>query len=309
MGLAITASFASMLRQFFHAHCGLRTGLSVMTYKSFNVTLADHVAHVQLARPDAMNSMNADFWLELPLCMRELEASGEARVIVISSTGKHFSAGMDLGVFTNPKAVPMGGDPARMAENLRRVVMQLQASLSSLEEVRLPVLVAIQGGCIGGALDMVCAADSRYCSADAYFTIKETELGMTADVGTLQRLPKLLPQGVVRELAYTGRKFGADEAKALGFVNQVYASHAEMLDAVLAIAAQIASHSPLAVSGCKEMLNFSRDHSVADSLKYMATWQSGMFRPNEMLKTFQAKATKTTATFDGLFPVKGLFEQ
>ena len=280
-----------------------------MTYKSFNVTLADHIAHVQLARPDAMNSMNADFWLELPLCMRELEASGEARVIVISSTGKHFSAGMDLGVFTNPKAVPMGGDPGRMAENLRRVVMQLQASLSSLEEVRLPVLVAIQGGCIGGALDMVCAADSRYCSADAYFTIKETELGMTADVGTLQRLPKLLPQGVVRELAFTGRNFSAEEAEALGFVNQVFASHEELLAGVMAIAAQIAKHSPLAVSGCKEMLNFSRDHSVADSLKYMATWQSGMFRPNDMMKTFQAKATKTQAQFDGLFNVhlKGPF--
>jgi enoyl-CoA hydratase len=113
----------------------------------------------------------------------------------------------------------------------------------------------------------------------------------------------------VRELAYTGRKFGADEAKALGFVNQVYATQELMLEAVLGIAAQIASHSPLAVTGCKEMLNFSRDHSVADSLKYMATWQSGMFRPNEMLKTFQAKACKTTVTFDGLFPIKGLFEQ
>jgi enoyl-CoA hydratase len=281
--------------------CRALLSIFAMTYKSFNVTLSERVAHVQLARPEAMNSMNTDFWLELPLCMRELEASGEARVIVISSTGKHFSAGMDLGVFTNPKAVPMGGDPGRMAENL--------PSLSSLEEVRLPVLVAIQGGCIGGALDMVCAADSRYCSADAYFTIKETELGMTADVGTLQRLPKLLPQGVVRELAYTGRKFSADEAKALGFVNQVYASHEELVAGVLAIAAQIAAHSPLAVTGCKEMLNFSRDHSVADSLKYMATWQSGMFRPNDMLKTFQAKAMKTTASFDGLFPVKGLFEQ
>jgi enoyl-CoA hydratase len=280
-----------------------------MSYKSFNVSLNDHVAHVQLCRPDALNSMNTDFWLELPQCMREIEASGEARAIVISSTGKHFSAGMDLGVFTNPKTVPMSGDPGRMAENLRRTVLQLQATLSSLEEIRVPVLVAIQGGCIGGALDMVCAADSRYCSADAYFTIKETELGMTADVGTLQRLPKLLPQGVVRELAYTGRKFSAEEAKALGFVNQVYTTQEEMLSAVMAIAAQIAAHSPLAVSGCKEMLNYSRDHSVADSLKYMATWQAGMFRPNDMLKTFQAKAMKTTATFDGLFPVKGLFEQ
>lgn len=279
-----------------------------MTYKSFTVTLAEHIAHVQLSRPEALNSMNADFWVELPQCMRDIDASGEARVIVISSTGKHFSAGMDLGVFTNPKSVPMGGDPGRMAENLRRVVMQLQATLSSLEEVRLPVLAAIHGGCIGGALDMVCAADCRYATADAYFTIKETELGMTADVGTLQRLPKLIPQGVVRELAFTGRNFSAQEALALGLVNQVFDNQEAMLEGVMAIAAQIAKHSPLAVTGCKEMLNYSRDHSVADSLKYMATWQSGMFRPNDMMKTFQAKATKSQAQFDNLFPVKGLFE-
>lgn len=279
-----------------------------MTYKSFTVTLAEHIAHVQLSRPEALNSMNADFWVELPQCMRDIEASGEARVIVISSTGKHFSAGMDLGVFSNPKSVPMGGDPGRMAENLRRVVMQLQATLSSLEEVRLPVLAAIHGGCIGGALDMVCAADCRYATADAYFTIKETELGMTADVGTLQRLPKLIPQGVVRELAFTGRNFSAQEALALGLVNQVFESQEAMLDGVMVIAAQIAKHSPLAVTGCKEMLNYSRDHSVADSLKYMATWQSGMFRPHDMMKTFQAKATKSQAQFDNLFPVKGLFE-
>jgi enoyl-CoA hydratase len=280
-----------------------------MSYKSFNVSLNEQIAHVQLSRPEAMNSMNADFWQELPQCMRELEASGEVRVIVISSTGKHFSAGMDLGVFTNPKTLPMGGDQGRMAENLRRTVLQLQATLSSLEEIRVPVLAAIHGGCIGGALDMVCAADSRYCSADAYFTIKETELGMTADVGTLQRLPKLLPQGLVRELAYTGRKFSAAEAKAQGFVNEVYENQEALLDGVMAIARQIAGHSPLAVSGCKEMLNYSRDHSVEDSLKYMATWQSGMFRPNDMLKTFQAKATKTTATFDNLFPVKAVFSE
>ncbi len=279
-----------------------------MTYKSFTVTLAEHIAHVQLSRPEALNSMNADFWVELPQCMRDIEASGEARVIVISSTGKHFSAGMDLGVFSNPKSVPMGGDPGRMAENLRRVVLQLQATLSSLEEVRLPVLAAIHGGCIGGALDMVCAADCRYATADAYFTIKETELGMTADVGTLQRLPKLIPQGVVRELAFTGRNFSAQEALALGLVNQVFESQEAMLAGVMAIAAQIAKHSPLAVTGCKEMLNYSRDHSVADSLKYMATWQSGMFRPHDMMKTFQAKATKSQAQFDNLFPVKGLFE-
>ncbi|MEY8248975.1 MAG: crotonase/enoyl-CoA hydratase family protein [Bermanella sp.] len=279
-----------------------------MEYKSFTVTLKDHIAHVQMSRPQAMNAMNMDFWQELPQIMQTLDASGEVRVIVLSSSGKHFSAGMDLAVFSNPNALPMSGDPGRMAENLRRVVMQLQAALSTLEDIRIPVLTAIQGACIGGALDMVCAADSRYCSADAYFTIKETELGMTADVGTLQRLPKLMPSGVVRELAYTGRNLGAQEALRLGFVNQVFDDHAALIDGVMSIAAQIAKNSPLAVTGCKEMINFSRDHTVADSLKYMATWQSGMFRAADMQRSFTAKAQKQSAEFEGLWPVKGLFE-
>lgn len=279
-----------------------------MEYKSFNVEIKNHVAHVQLSRPEAMNSMNQDFWLELPQCMKALDVSGDVRAIVLSSTGKHFSAGMDLAVFSNPKLVPMTGDPGRMGENLRRVVLKLQATLTAMEEIRIPVLSAIQGGCIGGALDMVCASDSRYCTEDAYFTIKETELGMTADVGTLQRLPKLIPEGVARELAYTGRKFTAQEAQQLGFVNKVFKDQADMLDGVMTIAAQIAKNSPLAVAGCKEMINYTRDHTVADSLKYMATWQSGMFRPNDMMKTFAAKATKSDAQFDGVWPVKELFE-
>jgi len=277
-------------------------------YESFNIEVKDHIAHVQFSRPEALNSMNKAFWLELPRCVHDIEANTDARVIVISSTGKHFSAGMDLGVFSDPKSVPMSGDPGRMAENLRRVVLQLQDTLSSLEKVRLPVLAAVHGGCIGGALDLVCAADSRYCTADAYFTIKETELGMTADVGTLQRLPKLIPEGVVRELAYTGRKFGAEEAQRLGFVNTVYENQEAMLEGVMAIAAQIAANSPLAVTGCKEMINFSRDHSVEDSLKYMATWQAGMFRPGDMMKSFQAKAQKQAPSYDALFPVKDLFD-
>lgn len=277
------------------------------TYQSFSVEVSDYIAHVQFSRPEALNSMNKAFWLELPRCMQDIEANTDARVIVISSTGKHFSAGMDLGVFSDPKSVPMSGDPGRMAENLRRVVLQLQDTLTSLEEVRLPVLAAVQGGCIGGALDLICAADSRYCTNDAYFTIKETELGMTADVGTLQRLPKLMPQGVVRELAYTGRKLSADEARSLGFVNEVYDDQEAMLEGVMTVARQIAANSPLAVTGCKEMLNYSRDHSVEDSLKYMATWQAGMFRPGDMMKTFQAKAQKQTPEYEGLFPVKDLF--
>jgi enoyl-CoA hydratase len=278
-------------------------------YKSFTVSIQNHIAQVQFSRPEVMNSMDKAFWVELPLCMREIESQTDARVIVISSTGKHFSAGMDLGVFSDTSTMPQSKDPSRMAEGLRRLVLQLQASLSSLEEVRLPVLTAIQGGCIGGALDLVCAADSRYCSDDAYFTIKETELGMTADVGTLQRLPKLIPAGVVKELAFTGRKFSAQEALQFGLINRIYPDHESLIAGVMDLAQQIAANSPLAVTGCKEMINFSRDHSVEDSLKYMATWQAGMFRPNDMMKTFQAKAMKTQAEYDDLLPIKGLFEK
>ncbi|GAA3588156.1 crotonase/enoyl-CoA hydratase family protein [Marinobacter xestospongiae] len=277
-------------------------------YNCFTVTVENRIAHVRLNRPDELNTMNKAFWLELPQCIRAIEVESDARVIVISSTGKHFSAGMDLSVFSDPSAVPMNGDPGRMAENLRRVVLQLQDSLSSLERVRIPVLVAIQGGCIGGALDLVCAADSRYCTRDAFFTIKETELGMTADVGTLQRLPKLMPQGLVRELAYTGRKFSADEARDQGLVNRVFDDAESMMESVMKIAADIAANSPLAVTGCKEMLNYSRDHTVADSLNYVATWQAGMFRPNDMMLTFQAKAQKQAAEYPDLFAVKSLFE-
>jgi len=275
----------------------------------FEISIAEQVAHVQMKRPDAMNSMNIAFWQELPEVVKTIDDQALARVIVISSTGKHFSAGMDLAVFSNPKLVPMTGDPGRMGENLRRVVLQLQDSLSALEQSRIPVLAAIQGGCIGGALDLVCAADCRYATEDAFFTIKETELGMTADVGTLQRFPKLVPEGIVRELAYTGRKFSAQEAKDMGLVNAVYADQASMLDGVMTLAQQMAKNSPLAVAGCKEMINYSRDHSVADSLKYMATWQSGMFRPNDMMKTFAAKAQKTQAQFDDIWPAKPLFVQ
>jgi len=278
-----------------------------MAYKSLDVTLENHVAHLKLNRPNELNSMNIDFWKELPIAIREIDEQADARVIVISSTGKHFSAGMDLSVFTSGNNIPMQGDPARMAENLRRTVLDLQACFNVLEDARLPILVAIQGGCIGGAIDMISACDSRYCTEDAFFTIKETQLGMTADLGTLQRLPHLIPQGMMRELAYTGRNFDAKEAKEIGLVNKVYVSQEAMLADVMAIAALIAKQSPVAVAGCKEMINYSRDHSVADSLKYMATWQSGMFRPQDMMKSFAAKAQKQAPEFDPILPIKPLF--
>lgn len=278
-----------------------------MTYNTLEVSIENKIAHVVFNRPNELNTMNADFWRELPQAITEIDQQASARVIVLASTGKHFTAGMDLSVFTNPNNLPIQGDPARSAESLRRLVLQLQGVFSVLESVRMPVLAAIQGGCIGGGVDMVSAADCRYCTEDAYFCIKETDLGMTADVGTLQRLPHLIPQGMIRELAYTAGKLSAQRAKEIGLVNEVYANQETMLSAVNDIALQIAKHSPLAIAGCKEMINYTRDHTVDDSLKYMATWQSGMYRQEDMMKVFTAKSQKVDADFDELHPIKPPF--
>ena len=272
-------------------------------YECFDVSVSDKVAHLQLHRPDELNTMTPAFWTELPGIIGELDAGGEVRAAVISSTGKHFSAGMDLSVFTGGSAIGGTGgstEVGRQRAALWLMVQQLQDSFTALENARFPVLAAIQGGCIGGAVDMVTAADMRYCSADAFFCIQEINIGMTADVGTLQRLPKLIPEGVARELAYTGDRMPAQRALEVGLVNQVFDDHESLVSGVLDIAGRIAVRSPLAIWGTKEMINFTRDHSVAYSLKYMAGWQSGMFQPRDMLEEFAAKGERRAPEFDGL---------
>jgi enoyl-CoA hydratase len=279
-----------------------------MTYTCFDVRIADHVAHLRLNRPEKRNSMIPEFWRELPTIVRALSESGEARVVVLSSTGPHFTAGMDLGVFA-AGALDGGprGEVGRSRANLRLKVLELQESFTCLERARMPVIAAIQGGCIGGGVDMVSACDLRYCTADAYFCIQEINIGMTADVGTLQRLPRIIPEGIVRELAYTGRRLPAARAREVGLVNAVYATQDEMLAAVLDIAGEIAARSPLAVWGSKEMITYVRDHGVADSLNYIATWQTGMFQPADMTEAFRAQQEKRAPSFDDLLPVqKGL---
>ena len=272
-------------------------------YECCEVTIANKVAHIQLKRPDAFNSMIASFWTELPQIVREIDASASARAIVISSTGKHFSAGMDLEVFSGGSSLSVG--PGVTEEGRKRaymwmMVQHLQDSFTALEQARIPVLCAIQGGCIGGAIDMVSAADMRYCSADAFFCVMEINIGMTADVGTLQRLPKIIPEGIARELAYTGDRMPAQRALECGLVNQVFEDHDSLVEGVLEIAGRIATRSPLAIWGTKEMINYTRDHSVADGLRYIAGWQSGMFQPADMFEEFAAKGEKRAPIFEEL---------
>lgn len=273
-----------------------------MTYECFDCTISNGIAHLVLKRGDALNTMTPAFWRELPAILRKIDDEAAARVVVLSSTGKHFSAGMDLSVFASGLGIPQGAELGRQREAMRRLVLALQDSFNAVEQVRMPVLAAVQGGCIGGAVDMICAADVRYCTEDAYFCIQETNLGMTADVGTLQRLPHLIPQGFVRELAYTGRKLPAKKAHALGLVNEVYPTHAAMLEGVMETAREIASKSPLTIAGCKETITYSRDHSVPDSLNYIAAWQSGMFQQADVVEAMRARAEKREPEFTDLEP-------
>ena len=275
-----------------------------MSYECFDVETLDGVTEVRLNRPESLNSMIPAFWTELPRIIRELDAGGDTRAIVLSSTGKHFCAGMDLSVFTGGSSLggPVEGEVGRQRANLRRHILELQETFSSLEKSRVPVLAAIQGGAIGGAVDMITACDMRYMSEEAFICIQEINIGMTADVGTLQRLPKIIPEGIARELAYTGRRMGAAEAKACGLINEVFPDYEALHAGVMAVAKQIVAKSPLAIWGTKEMINYSRDHSVEDSLNYIATWQTGMFQPADMAESFRAKSEKRDPEFDDLLP-------
>jgi enoyl-CoA hydratase len=276
-----------------------------MSYTCFDVSVTDHIGQIRLNRPDELNTMTRAFWTELPQAVRELDATGKVRALVISSTGKHFTAGMDLSVLSEDNVVQSGdAEVGRLREALRRMVLELQDSFNPFEEVRMPILAAIQGGCIGGGFDLACACDLRYCTKDAFFCIQEINIGMVADVGTLQRLPKLIPLGLARELAYTGRRLPAARAKEVGLVNEVFDDHKALLEGVMVVAREIAERTPLAVYGSKEMLTYSRDHNVRDSLNYIATWQTGMFQPADMAECFAAKGQKRPPVFDDLLPLR-----
>jgi enoyl-CoA hydratase len=268
---------------------------------SFSLTISNAIAHITLSRPEAFNAMNRPFWNELPALVNDINDNAKARVIVISSTGKHFTSGMDISVFTDGDGVSaQGGDRYARAEAFRDFVKVLQGSFSCLDDARMPVIAAIQGGCVGAGVDMTSACDIRFATADAFFQIAEINIGMTADVGTFPRLCKLIPDGWVRELAYSGRRLPAAKAKEIGLVNEVFETQEAMMEHVMALAAEIAEKSPLAVAGSKQMIKYARDHNTADSLDHIATWQAGMFSPEHIMEAFAAKTQKRAAVFPDL---------
>jgi enoyl-CoA hydratase len=236
--------------------------------------------------------MNAPMWQELRRAFEWIDATPAARVAILEGEGRHFTAGIDLQMMAGLLPQVHDDCDGRAREKLRRLILDLQDTLTSLERCRKPVLAAVHGACVGGGIDLVCCADVRYASADARFTVKEIDLGMVADVGTLQRLPKIVgAQGWVRELAYTGREVGAAEAQAVGLVTRVFDTREALHAGVREVAARIAAKSPLAIRGVKEMLNYSRDHSVADGLNQVATWNAAMLLSEDLLAAQRPQAT------------------
>ena len=280
-------------------------------YESFNLEIEDNIANIILSRPEQLNSMSRKFWVELPEILEEVNRNSEIRVLIISSTGKHFCAGMDLSAFDNGVAnIPKEKRPdnARIGEALYRSARELQEYISKLEKIRVPVIAAIHGGCIGGAVDLVTACDIRLATTDAFFCIQEINIGMAADVGTLQRLPRIIPDSKMRELAYTGRRMLADEAKESGLVSDVYNSQEEMVNAAKEMANEIAKKSPIAIYGLKALMNYSRDHTISDSLDFNALWSGAMLSQRDMKEAIKAFVEKREATFGKMADVKNFDE-
>ena len=276
-------------------------------YSCFDIKTKDHVCNMVLNRPNELNTMTRDFWVELGDALEEINRDSDVRVVILSSTGKHFCAGMDLSAFSNGvDDIPDDSKPdhARVGEVLYRTAKELQGYISKLEQIRVPVIAAVHGGVIGGALDLITACDMRFASNDAFFCIQEINIGMAADVGTLQRLPKIIPDSKMREMAYSGRRMLADEAKDSGLVGEVYETQDEMMNAVNKLATEIASKSPVAIYGLKAVMNYSRDHNVNDSLDFNALWSGAMLSQKDMTEAMTAQMEKRDASFDKMVDVK-----
>jgi len=269
---------------------------------SFQITRDGPVAHLRLTQPEASNALDMDFWRRFGPELKALDATGEVYALVLSGEGRNFCAGMDISVFSG--GAILNTDKAADRQAFHQTARELQETLTTLEKVRFPVIAAIQGACVGGGLDLIAACDIRLASADAYFRIEEINIGMMADIGSLQRLPKLMPEGVVRELAYTGSTLTAERAERLGVVNAVLPDAGAVLAAALDMAKRIATKAPLAVSGSKAALNHARDHTVAEGLEWIAVMQGSLWSPADVMAAIQARVARADGEFAPLAPLR-----
>lgn len=280
---------------------GMCTDAAKFAFESLKISSPQSmVYHVEINRPE-YNVMNRQFWRDMVACFNLLNEEVDCRSIVISGAGKLFSAGLDLKDFSNPLNDISQLEPGRKAFALKKIITSFQESFNAIEKCSKPVIGAIHGACIGGAVDLICACDIRYCSKDAWFQVKEVDLGLAADVGTLQRLPKIVGnESLVRELCYTARPLTSSEAKSAGLVSRVFESKEDLLDGALRMASIIAEKSPIAVQVTKLALVYARDHSVEESLNQIALFNQSMLQSEDVQKSINGMLTKTIPTFSKL---------
>lgn len=268
-----------------------------MSYESFSLTVESKIAHLRLNRPEKANSLHEQAFRELAAAFRELDRREEVRVIILSGEGKHFCAGIDLSLLLGLNQHIAEDCEGRKREKLRDLVLSLQEPMNAAEACRKPVIAAIHGGCIGAGLDLVAACDLRYCVAESYFTIKEIDMGMVADLGVLQRLPGIISEGHLRDMAYTGRKVPGAEAVQMGLANKVFDNYEEMMGHVKEVAGTIASKSPLSIRGSKEILNYNRQEAIDRGLKNIALWNAAMILSEDLQEAGKAAMTRSTPEF------------
>lgn len=263
-------------------------------FKTLNVSSPrNFVLHVELNRPEKLNAMTNEMWHEMISCFNSAASDSSVRAVVLSGRGKMFTAGLDLMAAAGSLVTDSDLDTARNAFKFLEFIRFAQESISVVEKCRKPVIAAVHNACIGGGVDLSTACDIRICTKDAYFCVKEVDVGLAADIGTLQRLPKVIGNdSLARELCFTARKMQAPEAEKVGLVSRVYENQDEMIAGAIDMAETIASKSPVAVQGTKIHLNYSRDHTTTEGLEYMATWNAAMLQTDDILKSVQAMMTK-----------------
>ncbi len=266
-----------------------------MTNSSFTVTCNAGVSEIVLSRAQHLNSMTLEFFREFPAAISEIDNAGETRAIIISAEGSHFCAGLDLSVFQEDIVSTQA--PIER-ERFRRLALEFQRVISCVESCRIPVIAAIHGACVGGGLDLIAACDLRFAVESSTFCIQEINLGIMADLGSLQRLPKLMAPGIVRELAYTGDRFDAARGLQYGLLNQIFESHEEMMAHARGVARRIALRSPIAVRATKESITYARDHSVDDALLHAAALQASIFDKEQIMNEIVAQKKKSTVTYE-----------
>lgn len=270
-----------------------------MDFTTLTIELDGPVARLLLNRPDKANAMSEAMWRELPQAAAWINTQKQIRVVILAGAGKHFTAGIDLQVLAGLSQKVLGpGCPGRAREYLREWILGAQASITAIESIRVPVIAAVQGACVGAGVDIIAACDLRYSTVDAKFCIKEVDLAVVADVGTVQRLMPIIGYGRLAELTYTAETFNGTKAEAIGLVGATYATGEELMTAVDTLAKSLAAKSPLTVRGVKQNLLYSRDHTIAEGLEYAAGWNAAMLISSDITEAVGAYLAKRTAVFE-----------